>query len=72
VMASETLFVGTEGPARALEWLGLSGRDAPFPSSNDAPRVRREDQSVVDGLRRHFAPYNDDLFELLGTRLWEA
>jgi Sulfotransferase domain len=70
VMASEELFVGGKGPARVLEWLGLSGRDAPFPASNDAPRARPQDPVVVDGLRRHFAPHNDDLFELLGTRLW--
>ena len=58
------------GPARVLEWLGLSKMDTPFPSTNDARRARPEEEAVLEGLRRHFAPYNEDLFELLGTELW--
>ncbi len=72
VMESEELFDDPSGPARALEWLGLSPRHAPFPATNDAPRARPEEQSVVEALRRHFAPFNEDLFELLGRRLWEG
>jgi hypothetical protein len=71
VMESEELWGGPAGPARCLAWLGLSPHDAPFPATNDAPRARPEDSVVVEGLRRHFAPYNEDLFELLGKRLWE-
>ena len=70
VMASEELWRGPEGPARALAWLGLAPLEAAFPATNDAPRARPEEQAVLDGLRRHFGPYNEDLFELLGVRLW--
>jgi hypothetical protein len=69
IMESEELW-GPRGPARVLDWLGLSKIDTPFPSTNDAPRARPEEDAVLEGLRRHFAPYNEDLFELLGTELW--
>jgi hypothetical protein len=71
VMESEELWSGPSGPARILRWLGLAELDVAFPSTNDAPRARPEEQAVVDDLRRHFAPYNEDLFDLLGRRLWE-
>jgi hypothetical protein len=72
VMESEELFRDAGGPARVLEWLGLSPRAQPFPATNDAPRDRREEQGVVEELRHYFAPYNEELFALLGTRLWEG
>ena len=71
VMESEELWRGPTGPARVLQWLGLEGLNAPFPSTNDAPRARPEEDAVTDDLRRHFAPFNEDLFDLLGRRLWE-
>jgi hypothetical protein len=71
VMESEELFRDAGGPARVLEWLGLSPRHAPFPASNDAPRDRQEEQAVVEELQRYFAPHNEALFALLGTRFWE-
>ncbi len=70
VMESEELWGGDAGPARVLAWLGLSPLDTPFPSTNDAPRARPEQDAVVMELGRHFAPYNEDLFDLLGRRLW--
>ncbi len=72
VMPSEALFTDPRGPARVLAWLGLSPRDTPFPSTNDAPRARAEENAVIEELRHHFAPYNEDLFDLLGTRLWDS
>jgi len=71
VLESEELWSGPAGPARVLAWLGLPERDAAFPSTNDAPRARPEEVAVIDDLRGHFAPYNEDLFELLGRRLWD-
>ena len=71
VMESEELWSDPEGPGRVLHWLGPSPNAVPFPATNDAPRARAEEDAVVDDLRRHFAPYNEDLFELLGRRLWE-
>ena len=70
VVRSEDLFLDAAAPGRVLAWLGLAPRDVSFPSSNDAPRARPEEASVVEDLRRHFAPYNDTLFDLLGERLW--
>lgn len=72
VMASEELWGDPAGPGRALAWLGLAPLANPFPSTNDAPRATPEERAVVEDLRRHFAPYNEDLFDLLGTRLWEG
>jgi hypothetical protein len=72
VMESEELFRDAGGPARVLQWLGLSPRHEPFPATNDAPRDRSGEAAAVEELRRHFAPYNEDLFALLGTRFWEA
>jgi Sulfotransferase domain len=72
VMESEELFRDEGGPARVLQWLGLSPRHEPFPATNEARRDRPEEEAVVEELRRHFAPHNEDLFALLGTRLWEA
>jgi hypothetical protein len=71
VMESEDLFDDAAGPARVLDWLGLAPTDVPFPATNDAPRADPEDADVIEGLRRYFAPYNEDLFRLLGRRLWE-
>jgi hypothetical protein len=71
VVESEALWRDPQAPARTLEWLGLSPMATPFPATNDAPRARPVEDAVVDGLRRHFGPYNEDLFELLGRRMWE-
>jgi hypothetical protein len=71
VMESEELWGDPVGPGRVLRWLGLSPSRVPFPVTNDAPRDRTEDPEVIDALRRHFAPRNEELFELLGRRLWE-
>jgi len=68
VMASEELW-SAPGPARVLQWLGLPPQHAGFPATNEAPRSA-DDTPVVDMLRAHFSPFNDDLFELLGRTLW--
>ena len=70
VMESEELWNDPGGPARALAWLGLAPMPTPFPATNEAPRARPEEEAVVEDLRRHFAPYDEELFELLGRRLW--
>jgi len=70
VMRSEDLFDDPDAPGRVLQWLGLAPHGEPFPATNEAPRARPEEAAVLDELGRHFAPYNEDLFELLGSRLW--
>ena len=72
VMESEELWGDPRAPERVLRWLGLSPRRQPFPAANDAPRVDQDEQAVVEELERYFAPYNEDLFALLGRRLWES
>jgi len=72
VMESEELWNDPDGPARALAWLGLSPLATAFPSTNEAPRAKAEELGVIEDLRRHFAPYNEDLFDLLGRRLWQG
>ncbi len=69
VMESEELW-SPPGPDRVLDWLGLAPHDVPFPATNDAPRSSA-DAPVLDELQRHFTPYNEDLFTLLGRRLWQ-
>jgi hypothetical protein len=71
IVRSEDLFDDRGGPARVVQWLGLSPLDTPFPATNDAPRADTEGDAVTEELRRHFGPSNDDLFDLLGTRLWD-
>ncbi|HTZ08482.1 MAG TPA: sulfotransferase domain-containing protein [Acidimicrobiales bacterium] len=70
VMESERLFHGGDGPPAVLAWLGLAPLDTAFPATNDAPRAVPEDPEVIEELRRYFAPCDDDLADLLGTRFW--
>ena len=70
VMESERLFEDPAATGEVLEWMGLAPRPVPFPATNDAPRAQREDERVVEELRRSFAPDNDDLAALLGERFW--
>jgi hypothetical protein len=72
VVESEELFVQPQASVGVLEWLGLARFEVPFPATNDAPRGRGTDPTVVDALRREFAPLDEDLFDLLGRRLWGA
>jgi hypothetical protein len=70
VVESEELFVQPEVSAGVLEWLALTRFEVPFPATNDAPRGQSTDGAIVDALRREFAPFDEDLFDLLGRRLW--
>ena len=69
VMESEALWSGADGPARVVAWLGLTPFASPFPATNDAPRAGH-DAAAAASLAEHFAPHDEELFELLGRRLW--
>ncbi len=72
VVEFERLATDPSVSASVLEWLDLEPNPAPFPSLNAAPRMDSTDQGVIEQLAEHFKPFNEDLFELLGTRLWEG
>ena len=48
------------------------GSAAPLPAKNEATRHDATDPEVLRYLEEYFAPHNEDLFELLGQRLWEG
>ena len=66
IVESEDLFLDAAGPGTGPVVAGGRAPDVAFPSSNDAPRARPEEASVVDGLRRHFTPYNEDAVRPVG------
>ncbi|HKH87838.1 MAG TPA: sulfotransferase domain-containing protein [Acidimicrobiales bacterium] len=72
VLESERLQSDPVVCASVLEWLGLSPNPTPLPSLNAARRTDGTDQGVIEQLAEHFKPFNEELFELLGTRLWES
>jgi hypothetical protein len=70
VVESESLFADPEAPERVARWLGLPPGTGPFPALNEARRVGPENVGVTARLGSYFEPYNEELFELLGYRLW--
>jgi hypothetical protein len=71
VLESERVFSDPAVRASVLEWLDLAPNPVPLPSLNAARRMDAPDQVVLDRLAEHFEPFNEELFELLGTRMWE-
>ena len=70
IVESERLYRDTAVADSVLEWLGLPPTGDPFPTSNEAPRLEEASPELVATLHRHFEPYNQALFELLGYELW--
>jgi len=72
ILESEKLFTGPS-TRRVTEWLGIQPNPLPFPASNHAERTDDSDEveAVVARLQAHFEPHNEELFELLGTTMWE-
>ena len=58
--------------AQVGAWLGLEASAAPLPAKNEATRHDATDPEVLRYLEQYFVPHNEDLFELLGQRLWEG
>jgi hypothetical protein len=69
VLESERLYADPATADRARAWLGLAPHDFPFPVSNGAERLE-EDPALMAKLDAHFAPHNQELFDLLGYELW--
>jgi hypothetical protein len=71
VVESERMFGDEPGVLMpVMEWLGLADPPRPFPALNEAQRSDRADTDAVQRLERYFEPHNEELFELLGHRLW--
>ena len=70
VLDSQTVFADPDAAAQVTDWLGLPPNTQAFLHLNAVERREEAPAEAVDLLERHFAPYNEDLFDLLGTRLW--
>ncbi len=70
ILESERLNTDPSVSEQVLDWLDLPHTGAPFPTVNGAARTRSEDPELLGKLHAHFAPYNTQLFELLGYELW--
>jgi hypothetical protein len=70
VVESEAMFADAEARARVIEWLGLSTAPGLFPAMNGAPRADPADPAALRMLEQYFEPRNEELFDLLGYRLW--
>jgi hypothetical protein len=70
VLESERLQTDPAVSAAMLEWLKIDPSDIPYPLVNAAARLEADDPELLRELREYYAPYNEDLFRLLGRRLW--
>lgn len=72
VLESERLF-SQQSQREVTDFLRLAPHPTPFPWANQAARTDgRDPEDVLARLREHFAPFNRELFELLGTTMWGA
>jgi hypothetical protein len=70
VVESEQMFARPEVSNGIVEWLGLPAHVQDFPVTNQSQRLGTESPELLAQLHEHFAPYNQKLFDLLGTELW--
>jgi hypothetical protein len=70
VLESESLFADPGAARQVTDRLGLAPHARPFPKLNAAARPEGTPPEAVEILERHFEPCNEDLFQLLGRRLW--
>jgi len=69
ILEGEGLCAEREKQVELTEWLGLKPHSEPIPSLNAAARSDI-DPAIIENLNQHFEPLNEQLFELLGYRLW--
>lgn len=69
MLESEKLFTDDGTRRSVTDWLGIAPTSAPLQQVN---RRQHEptDPEVVATLESHFRTPNEDLFTLLGRRLW--
>jgi hypothetical protein len=71
VVESEKVFVDADVRAGVEGWLGLPVTGRPFPAMNEAPRREPVSPAATALLESSFAAPNEELFALLGQRLWD-
>jgi hypothetical protein len=72
VLESERLFADPAASQEVLDWLGLPPHTRRYPVTNGAPRLEEASAELADRLDAHFAPHNEELFALLGRKLWSG
>jgi hypothetical protein len=70
ILESEQLQTDPTVSASLLEWLKIDPFETPYPLVNAAARLEAVDPELFRELHEYYAPYNEDLFALLGRRLW--
>jgi len=70
IVESERLFADASAAVEVERWLGLDPAGMPFPALNEARRDEPTEAAVRLFLEQYFAEYNEELFTLLGRRLW--
>jgi hypothetical protein len=69
-LESEEFFQVAEVRAGFLNEMGLHPYDEPFPLLNTTADHSHEDARVRERLEEYYSPHNEELFTLLGRRLW--
>jgi hypothetical protein len=63
------VFTDAHPRGGVTDWVGIAPSSEPLQQVNR--RLREPtDPAVIATLERHFRPHNEELFELLGRRLW--
>jgi hypothetical protein len=70
ILESELLQTDPTVSAALLEWLKIDPSETPYPLVNAAARLEAVDPELFRELHEYYVPYNEDLFALLGRRLW--
>jgi hypothetical protein len=70
VFELEDLVRSGETRNTLLARIGLSPHDEPFPYRNSFTQSQDDNADVKQRLEEYFRPYNEELFTMLGRRLW--
>jgi hypothetical protein len=80
VLESEAVFADHRTLDGLTDWLGLARFDRPFPALKSPRKSTRGDKPAewrtetdprtIARLQKHFEPRNEELFTLLGRKLW--
>jgi hypothetical protein len=71
VLESEKIYTDKAAADAVTDFLEVPRYAKPVPSLNAATRLDSLDPNVLAGMHDHFKDLNEELFELLGRRLWD-